>query len=111
MYTWSFVMTLPRCSGWGKPFGSPEPPDERHADDARPRLDLHADLQRGVSGDLHVLFPLRCARKARLAVARVTGRSRPALGSASDGEAFQQLAVQAHVELLRPAHALDVILV
>ena len=77
----------------------------------RPRRDGNADLQPGVSRYLHVLFPFGIAGKARLAVAGVTGRGRPALGSASNGESFQQLAIQPGVELLRPPHALDVVLI
>ena len=51
------------------------------------------------------------AGKARLAVAGVAGRGGPALRAAADGEPLQQLAIEAHVELLRPAHALEVVLI
>src|SRR2546427_5325858 len=97
--------------GLGKTLRLPELPDERHADHARSRLDRDADLQRSVSAKLHVLFPFGIAGKAWLTVARVTGRGRSARGSASDGEAFQQLAIEAGIELLRPTHALEVILI
>ena len=60
---------------------------------------------------LHVLFPLGIAGKARFAVAGVAGRGGPALGSAADREPLQQLAVEPDVELLRPAHAHDVVLI
>ena len=92
-------------------FRLPHLPDERHADDVRARLDRHADLQPRVAVNLHVLFPGVVAGKARRAVAGVTGRGRPALRLASDGEPFQQPAVEADVELLRPSHALEVVLI
>ena len=104
-------MTLPRCSGCGRPSGSHSSLHERHADDARPGLHRNADLQPGVAADLHVLFPFGIAGKAGLAVAGVTGRGGPALGAAADGEPLQQLAIETDVELLRPAHALEVILI
>ena len=77
----------------------------------RPRRHRDADLQPGVSVDLHVLFPFGIAGKVWLTVAGVTGRGGPALGAASNGEPLQQLAVEADVELLRPSHALEVILI
>src|SRR5437667_22232 len=95
----------------GKAFRLPQLPYERHADDARSRLDRHPDLEPGVPAALHVLFPFGIAGKAWLTVARVTGGGRSAVVFASDGEAFQQLAIEADVELLRPAHALEVILI
>ena len=60
-------------------FRLPQLPHERHADDVRARLDRHADFEPGVAAELHVLFPLGIAGKARLAVAGVTGRRGPAL--------------------------------
>src|SRR6185436_13112859 len=61
--------------------------------------------------ELHVCFPFGIAGKVRLAVAGITRRGRSALRAASDREAFQQSGVEADVELLRPAHAFQVILV
>src|SRR5262249_21936314 len=89
----------------------PQLPHERHADDAWSRLDRNADLQPGVPGDLHVLFPLVVAGKPRLTVARVTRRGWPARCRSSDGEPPEQPAVEPHIELLRPAHTHDVVLI
>ncbi len=89
----------------------PQLPHERHADDARSRRHRHADLETRVAGQLHVGFPLGRAGKARLAVAGVTGRGRCAGRLAADDEALQQLAVETDVELLRPAHAHQVVLI
>src|SRR5207247_5634328 len=65
----------------------------------------------GVSGKLHVLFPLGIAGKAGLPAAGPTGCGGPALGSASHGEPLQQLAIEPNVELLRPPNAFEVILI
>ena len=92
-------------------FRLPQLPHERDADDARSRLHRHADLQACVAADLHVRFPFGIAGKAGFAVAGVTGRGGPALSFPSDGEPFQQLAIEPDIELLRPAHAHDVVLI
>jgi hypothetical protein len=77
----------------------------------RPGVHGNADLQLRVTAKLHVLLPRVVSREARLAVARITGGGGPAGGFPSNGETLQQPAVEAHVELLRPAHALEVILI
>ena len=77
----------------------------------RSGADRHADFESRVSADLHVLFPRVVAGKAGLAVAGVAGCGGPALRSTADCEALQQLAIETDVELLRPSHALDVVLV
>ena len=92
-------------------FGLPQLPHERHADHPRSRFHRHAELQVRVAGDLHVLFPAHVPGEAGLAGAGVAGRGRPALRSPPDHEALQQPAIEPHVELLRPAHAHDVVLV
>ena len=92
-------------------FRLPHFPHERHADHTRTRLDRDANLQPGVSGNLHVLFPFGVAGKARLSTAGPTLRGGPALGCASHREPLQQLAIQADVEPLRPPDALEVILI
>ena len=104
-------MTLPLCSGCGRPSGSHssltnDTPTTRGPASTGTRISSPASPR-----DLHVLFPFGIAGKAGFAVAGVTGRGGPALGSASDGEPFQQLAIEADVELLRPPHALEVILI
>ena len=94
-----------------QPFRLPQLAHERHADHPRARGDRHAQLQPRVPGHLHVLFPLRVAREAGLAGAGVARRHRPAGSPAADLEPLQEPAVEADVELLRPAHAHDVVLV
>src|SRR6516225_5005785 len=89
----------------------PQLPHERNADNVWTGGDFRADLQPGVSADLHVLFPRVVAGETRFAVSRITRRSRPALGSAADGKPLDELPVKANVELLRPAHPLDVVLI
>src|SRR5919198_5444617 len=73
--------------------------------------DRHADVEACVRADLHVLFPRIVAGESGLAVAGVTGGGGSPLRGAADGETLQQLAIEADVELLRPSHALDVVLV
>ena len=92
-------------------FRLPQLPHERDADHPRASLHRHAHLERGVAGHLHELFPARVAGEARLAGAGVAGRRRSAFHVAPDHEASEQPAVEAHLELLRPAHAHDVVLV
>ena len=92
-------------------FRFPQLPHERHADNAGTRLDRDADLDPGVSGKLHVLFPLGIAGKAWLSAAGPTGCGGPALGPASYGEPLQQLPIQPNVESLRPPNAFEVILI
>src|SRR3989442_25266 len=72
---------------------------------------LDPGLEAGVAVGLHVFFPLGGAGKIRFPVARVTRGGRPALRGAANGEPFQQPRVEADVELLRPAHAFQVILI
>ena len=55
-------------------------------------------------------FPLRIARKPGLTVAGVACRRRSALGFAPHGEPFHERAIETDIELLRPAHAHDVVL-
>ena len=95
----------------GKTLGLPQLPDERHAHDARSGLDRDADLESGIAGELHVLFPLGIAGKPRLTVTRVAERGRTSFGRASHGESLDQFAVETDVELLRPAHAFQVVLI
>src|SRR5262245_27628882 len=92
-------------------FRFPQLPDERDADDARTGFDRGADFESGIAADLHVFFPAVVAGKPRLAVTRVTGRRRPSLRAAAYREPLQQLAIEPDVELLRPFHALDVVLI
>src|SRR5919108_377655 len=49
--------------------------------------------------------------KARLAVTGIARASRPAFRAAADDEPLQQPPIEADIELLRPAHAHDVVLV
>ena len=111
MYTWSSAMTRAPLQRLRKTFRLPQLAHERYADHVRAGLHRDAKLQSGVSGKLHVFFPLGIAGKTWLTIAGVTGRGGPALCTAPDREALQQLAIQANVELLRPAHALEVILI
>ena len=94
-----------------KAFGLPELADERHAHCVGPGVGVDADLEPGIAGDLHVFLPFGIAGKARLAVAGIAQGRRTPLRIAADGEPLHQLAVHAHVELLRPSHSLQVILV
>ena len=73
--------------------------------------DRQTKLEACIPAHLHVLFPLGIAGEVGLAVTGITGCRRPALRSAADGEPLQHLAVETHVELLRPAHPHDVVLV
>src|SRR5262249_54533542 len=51
------------------------------------------------------------AGKTWLAVAGVARRRRTAFGAAAHGKSLDQLAIEPNVELLRPTHSLQVILV
>ena len=77
----------------------------------RSRLKRNANLDSSVAADLHVLFPRVIACKTRFAVAGITCRCGTAFGLAPDAEPFQQRAIEANIELLRPTHALEVILI
>ena len=92
-------------------FRLPQLAHERHADDAGAGRHRHAHLEARIAGQLHVGLPLGSAGEARLAVAGVAGRGRGAGGRAAHGESLQELAVETHVELLRPAHAHQVVLI
>src|SRR5580692_863386 len=94
-----------------KTFRLPLLPDERYANHSRTRFHRYANFQPRVASDLHVGFPLGRSGKAGLTGAGPTGRGGPALRCASDGETFQQLAIQANVEPLRPSHTFEVILI
>ena len=111
MYTWSFAMTLPLCSGCGRPSGSHSSLTNDTPTTRGPASTGTRTSKPGVSRDLHVLFPFGIAGKTWFAIAGITRRGGPALGSASDREPLQQLAVEANIELLRPTHALEVILI
>src|SRR5215471_5367216 len=77
----------------------------------RPRFDRGADLQAGVTPQLHVLFPLGISGKARFTVACVTRGGRSAWRSSSHREALHQLAVDTNIEPLRPSHSHQVVLI
>ena len=94
-----------------KSFRLPQLTNEGHADDVRSGVGRDAHLETRIAGELHVPFPLGIAGKARLAIARITERGRPALRVAADSEALHQLSVEAHVELLWPPHAFEVVLI
>ena len=94
-----------------QPFRLPHLPHERHADDARARRHRHAHFEARVAGQLHVGFPFGRAGEAGLAIAGVARRRRRARRLAADDESLDQLAVEPHVELLRPAHAHQVVLI
>ena len=111
MYTWSFEITRPSCTGCGRPSGSHFSRTNDTPTTREPALNRDANFQAGVARELHVGFPFGIARKTRLAVAGVAGRRGPALACASHREPLQQLAIQADIELLRPSHALEVILI
>ena len=89
----------------------PQLTNEGHADDVRSGVGSDAHLETRIAGELHVLFPLGIAGKARLTIARITERGRPALRIAPDGEALHQLSVEANIELLWPPHAFEVVLI
>ncbi len=97
--------------GLRQPLGLPQFPHKRHADNPRSGLQGDADLESGVATNLHVLFPLRVAREPGLAVTRVAGGCGAALGRAANGEALHQLAIEPDVELLRPSHTHQVVLI
>ena len=92
-------------------FRLPHLAHERHADHARARGHRHAHVEARVAGQLHVGFPLGRAGEAGLAIAGVARCRRCPRRLAADGESLDQLAVEPHVELLRPAHAHQVILI
>ena len=94
-----------------QPFRFPVLPDERDADHARSRRDGHADVETRVAGQLHVGFPFGRAGEAGFAVAGVARRRGPAGCRAADHEPLDQFPVEPHVELLRPAHAHQVVLI
>ena len=94
-----------------KPFRLEHRPHERRADHARTRGHRQTDQKTRITCDLHELFPLGRAGKSGLAVARITRCGGPSRCVAADAESLQQLPVHADVELLRPAHAHDVVLV
>src|SRR5262245_26577915 len=77
----------------------------------RPCLDRNADFKTGISADLHVFFPRVIACESRLAIAGVAGGRRSAHSIASDRKPLQELSVEPHIQLLRPAHTFDVVLV
>ena len=65
-----------------------------------------------VSGHLHVFFPRGRTSGTRLARAGVTGGCGPELGgSSSHREPLQELSVESEVQLLRPSHTHQVVLV
>ena len=65
----------------------------------------------GISLDLHVLFPRVVAGKIGLAVAGITRSCRAPDSFPSDFESLDQLAVEPDVQLLRPTHTFNVVLV
>ena len=81
------------------------------ADNMGPRLHGDANFEARIARYLHIGFPFGIAGEAGLAVAGVAGRRGPALRAASHGETLEELAIQPDIELLRPAHALEVILI
>ena len=94
------------------------PPRLRIFDPKGARLDqvefhpaYHRFMTESIAAGLHVLFPLRIACEPRLSVAGVARSRGPSLRAAADGEAFEQFAIQPHIELLRPAHAFEVVLI
>src|SRR5262249_606449 len=94
-----------------EPLRFPHLPDERDADQARAGLDGDAHLEPRVRALLHVFFPRVIAGKPRLAITRITGSRGPPLAFAANGEPLHQRTVETDVELLRPAHAHDVVLI
>ena len=85
-------------------FAFPQPPHEGHADDVGARFHRRAHFQAAV-GRQHVSLPLGIA----WCVARVVLGRRHALPFAADRKPFQQDAVEPDVELMRLAHANDVV--
>src|SRR6202007_3467777 len=57
------------------------------------------------------LFPFGIAGKSGLAVTGVARRGRTSFAFAADRKTFDQFVVDAEIELLRPAHSLDVVLI
>src|SRR5262249_29111735 len=76
-----------------------------------PRFDSHSPLKPRTPANLHVLFPLVVAGEARLAVARIARGCRSTLRTATNRKTLCEFAVEPHVELLRPPHAFDVVLI
>ena len=87
------------------PFRLPDVAHERHADHARSRLDRHANLQ-PIVRLVQIRLPGRVARLGD----RERDRRGPAAGLAADREPLDQRAVDPDVELMRRAHAEDVVL-
>src|SRR5262245_28174233 len=94
-----------------KAFRLPHLTNEGHAHQMRTGPDRQPNLESGIPSSLHIPFPFGISGKTRLAVTGVTGRGRSAFGSAADCEPLEQLAIEPHIELLRPPHAHEVILV
>src|SRR5438132_1885162 len=92
-------------------FGFPELSHEVDANRMRAGFDRDTDLQPGISSDLHVLFPGIIAGESRFAITGIAGCCRSTLPFASDSEPLQQRSIEADVQLLRPSHTLDVILI
>src|SRR6185369_12431272 len=68
-------------------------------------------FESGIAFDLHILFPRVVAGKTRLAVARITRSGGAADCFAANRETLDQFAVQPYIQLLRPAHAFQIILI
>src|SRR5262249_48031594 len=85
--------------------------DKVDAEQMRAGVDAHADLEAGIRTFLHVFFPLGVAGKSRLTIARVARGSGSPLCFTANGKPLHEGAVQADIELLRPAHAHDVVLI
>src|SRR5262249_20693574 len=92
-------------------FRLPQFTEKRHANRMRACLHGNADLEPGISADLHVFFPRVITCKSRFAVAGIASGRRSALSRTSDGKSLQEFSIEPHVELLRPTHPLDVILI
>ena len=84
MYTWSFAITRPRCSGCGSPSGSHSSRTNETPTTCEPAGDGHAKLQARVAADLHVLLPRIVSGEPGLAVAGVAGRRGPPGRAAAD---------------------------
>ena len=111
MYTWSSAMTLPRCSGCGSPSGSHNSLTKETPTTCGP-ASIDARTSSPASPlSLHVLFPFRVSGKTRLSVPGITRSGGPALGCSPNREALEQLAIQPNIELLRPPHPFDVVLI
>src|SRR5215470_275506 len=89
----------------------PHLPDEGDGDETRACLDRDAHLEPGVRTLLHVFLPRVIAGETWLAIAGVTGRRGSSLSFTSNGEPLHERAVEADVELLRPPHTHDVVLI